>query len=204
MSSPELFWRQPDPLEVRVQLFAIMLGDQRLASAAAQSKSSRHGRRGSAKKVQVTPSRPESPSCFWNADQDPILSLCLSPSTLSARGGAYMKEIHDFAMARSPKMERYMKATYTALLNTTDHVNMMAAIFFYVSWHLECSEETGEIHMNAKNATQNSILNTFKFDKETLNEIYDATYAFERGRNEMTTMKSFVHSLVTAHYKRVA
>lgn len=115
-----------------------------------------------------------------------------------------MKEIHDFAMARSPKMERYMKATYTALLNTTDHVNMMAAIFFYVSWHLECSEETGEIHMNAKNATQNSILNTFKFDKETLNEIYDATYAFERGRNEMTTMKSFVHSLVTAHYKRVA
>lgn len=204
MSSPELFWRQPDPLEVRVQLFAIMLGDQLLASAAAQSKSSRHGRRASAKKTQTTP-RPESPSCFTNIDHDPMLSLCLSPSQLNAHGTEYMKEIHAFVLACSPKMERYMKTTYEALLSTTDHAIMMAAIFFYVSWHFEYNEETGEIFKNEKvmNLPHGNLLETLNFDIDTLNEIYDAAYAFERGRNEMTTMKSFVHSLVTNHYKRV-
>lgn len=204
MASPELFWCQPDELEVRVQLFAIMLGDQLLASASARSKSKRHGRHGAAKKSQVAPSRPESPSCFSSAHQDPMLSLCLSPAILNAHGAEYMKEIYDFAMAKSPKMENYMKATYETLLNTADHVNMMAAVFFYVSWHLECSEETGEINMTTTNVTERSLLKTLKFDIDSLTEIYDATLAFERGRNEMTTMKSFVHSLVTAHYKRVA
>lgn len=205
MSSPELFWRQPDPLEVRVQLFAIMLGDQLLASASAQSKSSRHTRRGSAKKISSTPPRPESPSCFHSIDHDSMLSLCLSPSQLNAHGVEYMKEIHTFVSACSPKMERYMKTTYESLLSTTDHAIMMAAIFFYVSWHFEYNEETGGISNNekVKNLPHGSLLETLNFDMDTLNEIYDAAYAFERGRNEMTTMKSFVHSLVTNHYKRV-
>lgn len=204
MSSPELFWRQPDDLEVRVQLFAIMLGDQFLASAAAQSKSSRQGRRGSAKKTQTAP-RPESPSCFNNIHHDPMLSLCLSPLRLNAHGTEYMREIYTFALACSPKMERYMKTTYETLLSTTDQAIMMAAIFFYVSWHFEYNEETGEISSNKKikNLPRGSLVETLNFDMDTLNEIYDAAYAFERGRNEMTTMKSFVHSLVTNHYKRV-
>jgi hypothetical protein len=203
MSSPELFWCEPDPLEVRVQLLAIMLGDQLIASASVHSKSNRHGRSTSAKKATTPKRRPPSPSCF-SADQDTMLSLCLSPTILNERGTKYMKEIYDFALARSPNMESYMKTSYGALLTTEDHVIMMAAIFVYVCWHLECNEETGVIQMNAKNATQDSLLKTLTFDTETLNEIYDATFAFERGRNEMTTMKSFVHSLVTAHYKRVA
>lgn len=205
MSSPELFWRQPDALEVRVQLFAIMLGDQLLASASAQSKSSHHGRRGSANKTKTTPPRPESPSCFNNINHDQMLLLCLSPLQLNAHGTEYMREIHTFAMACSPKMERYMKTSYEALLSTADHAIMMAAIFFYVSWHFEYNEETRGITNNkkVKNLPRGSLVETLNFDSDTLNEIYDAAFAFERGRNEMTTMKSFVHSLVTNHYKRV-
>lgn len=202
MSEPELSWQKPDQLEIDIQLFAIMLQDQLLCTRAASTKASRIPRKQATKQADTLAPRPKSPSCFERITSDVMLELCIFENHLKQKGREYMQEIYDFALTRSPKMEKHMQNTYASLLTTSDHVLMMAAIFFYIKWHLLCDTDTGTVQMKDTLAP-NSFLRQLHFDVQTLGEIYEAAYAFERGRNEMTTMKSFVHTLVINHFKRV-
>ena len=200
MQAPTLFFEEPDADEVRVQLFAIMLGDQILCSTAAQKGSKP---RKKTTETGTTQRRPESPSCMDRAKRDTMLRFALWPDWLQQNGAECMKEIVDYAMKTSPKMEEYMKDSYKVLLETDDHLLMMAAIFFYIYWLCDYDSQTRQV-LSRKQPPQNSFLHSkFVLDPKTVANLCDACYAFERGRDQMTSFPSFVHTFVTNHFKRV-
>lgn len=195
-----LYFEEPSADEVRVQWFAIMLGDQILCSAAAAQK---FAKRRAAKKEEGASSTSSSVSCLSKVTADPMLEFTLWPGWLDANGGACMREIVDYAKKTSPKMEQYMLDAYATLLQTEDHLYMMAAIFYYVSWMCTYDPQTSTITAR-KAPPPHSFLRTYLIlDATTTKEVCAACYDFERGRNQMTSFPSFVHTLVTNHYKRV-
>ena len=199
---PSLYFEEPSLDEVRVQWFAIMLGDQILCSHAAAMKFS-HGKKRAKQKQTSQDCRPISTSCLDSVVSDPLLHFTLWPDWLDANGARCMKEVVAYAMRTSPKMEQYMKDAYDTLLQTEDHLYMMAAIFFYISWLCSYDAQTKTVTAR-RDPPPNSFLQTYlKLDNTTLAEICSACYAFERGRDQMTSFPSFVHTLVTNHFKRV-
>lgn len=198
-----LYFEEPSDNEVRVQWFAIMLGDQILCSSAAARKFPLPKKRASKTKESGKQQRSESPSCLTNISRDPLLEFTLSPEWLDKNGRACMEEIVNYAKNASLKMEKYMVDAYNTLLKTEDHLYMMAAMFFYASWLCTFDPQTGTITQCIP-APPNSFLSTYLvLDETTKVEICSACYAFERGQNQMTSFSSFVHTLVTNHFKRV-
>ena len=204
MDPPSLYFEEPSVDEVRVQWFAIMLGDQILCSNAALQKFPIGKTRGPKAKESSKETRSASPSCLTDiGKKDPMLEFTLSPEWLDANGKACVREIVNYAKTTSPKMEQYMLDAYNTLLQTEDHLCMMAAIFFYASWLCTFDPQTSTI-TGCKAPPPDSFLSTYLvLDHDTKEEICSACYAFERGRNQMTSFPSFVHTLVTNHFKRV-
>lgn len=203
MEPPTLYFEEPNVDEVRVQWFAIMLGDQILCSNAAAQKFAPGKKRTPKAKEEGGGVRCASPSCLTDISKDSMLEFTLSPEWLNANGEACMKEIVDYAKKTSPKMEQYMLDAYNTLLETKDHLYMMAAIFFYASWMCTYDSQTSTITAY-KSPPPRSFLTTYLvMDDATKEEVCSACYAFERGRNQMTSFPSFVHTLVTNHFKRV-
>lgn len=198
-----LYFEKPSDNEVRVQWFAIMLGDQILCSSAAAQKFPAPKKRAVKVKEPRAQQRSESPSCLTNIGKIPMLEFTLSPEWLNKNGRACMEEIVDYAKKTSPKMEEYMIDAYNTLLKTDDHLYMMAAMFFYASWLCTYDPQTATV-TDSQSPPPNSFLSTYLvLDDITKVEICSACYAFERGRNQMTSFSSFVHTLVTNYFKRV-
>ena len=198
---PELSWQTIDETETDIKLFALMLGNLIGCMKAAKEKASRNARGRSSRKAVELPPRPESPSTFSTISEDVMLRLALFPEHLERNGGVFMQEIYTYAMANTKKMESYMADAYDYLLKTKDHAIMLAAICFYVKWHCEYDPDTN-VAILKDNISEQSLIKKLNFDKETVNEICEAAYDFERGRNEITTMRSFLHTLVINHFKR--
>lgn len=195
-----LYFEEPSADDVRVQWFAIMLGDQILCSAAAAQK---FAKKRTPKTGEGATPKSSSVSCLSEIKADPLLEFTLWPDWLNANGKAFMVEIVNYAKKTSPKMEQYMLDAYNTLLQTEDHLYMMAAIFYYVSWMFTYDPQTFTI--TARNAPPpDSFLRTYlTLDAATTKEVCAACYDFERGRNQMISFPSFVHTLVTNHFKRV-
>lgn len=213
MDPSTLYFEEPSPDEVRVQLFAIMLGDQILCTTAAQKgwKEKKKGHKpsqGSGSSTQAAPPATQkilelAPSIMDKAKTDSLLSFALWPDWLNENGRAAMKEIVEYALETSPKMEKYMKDAYATLLQTNDHLFMMAAIFMYASWLCEYDAQTKCVVSHRK-LKENSFLATkLLLDKDTITRLCGACYAFERGMDHMTAFSSFVAKFVTDHFKRV-
>ncbi|MBM93569.1 MAG: hypothetical protein CMF51_02310 [Legionellales bacterium] len=209
-SSSMLYFEEPSPDEVRVQLFAIMLGDQILCTTAAQKGWKAKKK---AQKTQSGCGMPTSkakgeyseltPSVMERAKEDPLLRFALWPDWLNEHGTAAMREIVEYAFETSPKMEKYMKDAYNTLLQTKDHLFMMAAIFMYASWLCDFDAQTNCV-VSHKTLKENSFLATkLLLDKQTITQLCGACYAFERGMDHMTAFSSFVAKFITNHFKRV-
>ena len=210
MESSTLYFEEPSADEVRVQLFAIMLGDQILCTSAAQKgwkakkKAVKPHQNSSVQSSSVIPTNTDlTPSIMERASGDALLRFALWPQWLNEHGRDAMQEIVSYAFKTSPKMEKYMKVAYNTLLQTDDHLFMMAAIFMYASWMCEYDTQTKCI-VSQKPLEKNSFLATkLVLDSQTMTHLCGACYAFERGKDHMTAFSSFVAIFVTNHFKRV-
>lgn len=210
MDTSTLYFEEPSPQEVRVQLFAIMLGDQILCTTAAQKgwkekkKSQKQSQGVGLQTSNATQVISElTPSIMGHAKADPLLSFALWPDWLNENGAAAMREIVDYAMQTSPKMEKYMKDAYTTLLQTKDHLFMMAAIFMYASWLCEYDAQTKCVVSHQTLKPDSFLATKLLLDEQTITHLCGACYAFERGMDHMTAFSSFVAKFVTNHFKRV-
>lgn len=202
-NGPKLFFEQPDAGQVRVQLFGIMLGNQILRNRAAAQKGGAKTKRKAPDGMEGQPPRQKSDSIMNKAKEDTLLRFALWPEWLNKNGKSSIREIVDFAMQTSPKMESFMIEAYNHLLETDDHLCMMAAIFFYIYWWCDFDHQTESLLSRKPSPPDSFLSTTLVLDEETVRNMCSACYAFERGQRKMTSFPSFVHTFVTMHFKRV-
>lgn len=199
-----LRFEEPSAEEVRVQLYAIMLGEQLLCCSAAKKKVKRQKKQ--TKPQAGVDERPPSPSCMDLCEGQPMLEWTLRQFQEWVRrdGKRSVGEIVSYAVSVSPKMEKYMHEAYNSLLQTRERNHLMASIFFYMSWFFYYDDKIHEI-TPLRPIPKESFLHEkfFNFDQATQLEICAACFAFERGRHSMTSFSSFVHTVVINHWMRV-
>ena len=145
--APALYFPDPDEMVVRVQLFGIMLCDQlEASSSASRSKESRKRRR-----ARV----PDEAQCFHSPEtkRDPLLRLALyGDDATDRRIMRCAKEVSAYARRQSPDMPAYMRDAYAELTTTEDHVLQLAALYFFVSWHVELIPTRSSASRSARDA----------------------------------------------------
>ena len=202
-SAPQLYFPDPDEMVVRVELFGIMLCDQLEASASVGVRAKDSRKR---KRAKVPPEA----QCFHSkvASEDPILRLALyADSETDSKIVRYAKEVCAFAHRQSPDMPPYQRDAYDELLTTNDHILQLAAVYFFVSWHVDCDPDTNECTLvRSEDGAAARLLDELGFDgnMKAMYDVHNACSHFERGTGEASTMMSFVHTLVCNRWKEVA
>lgn len=201
-SAPELTFAPPDELEVRKQLFGIMLGDQLEATnSVARSKDSRKRKRDAV---------PQNSLCFQGEAvlADPILRLALYSDPKTDADIARLSVcICDYVRRTSTSTPSYVRDAYAALAKTEDHILQLASIFFFVYWHIQCNADTGVCSLApSEDAAARRMLRELGYadNQDAMLCLHTACSRFEKGVGDATTMMSFVHTMVCNRWKRIA
>lgn len=201
-AAPVLSFASPDEIDVRKQLFGIMLGDQLEATnSVARSKESRKRKR------DVVP---ESALCFQGkvVASDPVLRLALySDAKTDADIVRLSVSVCDFVRRTSVDIPLYMRDAYAALAKTEDHILQLASIYFFVYWHIVCDPDTDLCTLvSSDDAKAQEMLRELNYanNQSAMLCVYNACSNFEHGVGSATTMMSFVHTMVCDRWKRLA
>lgn len=203
-SSSALSFAHPDPLEVRKQLFGIMLCDQLEASNSVSVKTVESRKR---KRDHVPPS---AAACFQGpiVAADPVLRLALfhdAKAQKTLTDGA--RAVVAYVQQTSPNMPIYIRDAYTALQHTKDHILQLASLYFFVYWHVHHDPLQHRFTLvPPKDDGAARLLCSLGFDnnQDAMANVHEACTGFERGRGDVSTMMSFVHTLVCTRWKKIA
>lgn len=201
--APALSFDSPDDIEVHKQLFGIMLGDQLSASnSVARTKESRKRKRDTV---------PSSAACFQGdaVRNDPVLRLALySDAKTDADIVRLSTGVCDFVRRTSGNIPSYMRDAYAALAKTVeDHILQLAAIYFFVYWHIDCNPDTDLCTLvRSDDAKARDMLCELNYEnnQSAMLCVHRACSNFEHGVGDATTMMSFVHTMVCNRWKRIA
>lgn len=201
-TSKTLWFPEPRVADVRVQLFGIMLGEQLNAISCALHKHKKT-RRDKANSVPYSPPDYKEISCF-DPDllrSDPILKIALLHKEFE-NPTAYAEAVYDYAKKTSTKMPMYMHKAYTEFTKSSEIVLHLAGVYFYVSWHTEFCNDTGEISLRKMPDIFERI--GFSNNMDALRDVHDLVEKYEKGKNNMTSMIDFVNKLVNFRWKKIA
>ena len=202
MSSSSLSFAPPDDMEVRWQLFGILLCDQfEAANSVPRTKDSRK------RKVAEVPE--PAARCFQEGvSEDPVLRLALfSDPKTDADIIRHSNAVCDYVLRTSPKLPAYIRDAYTALKDTEDHILQIACLYFFVYWFTEYDEDSGECTLRRpEDAQARQTLEAlgFRGDASALLYVRTACRDYEYGKAGVTTMTSFVHTTVGHRWRRLA
>lgn len=202
-SAPVLSFAPPEEIEVRKQLFGTMLCDQLEATnSVARTKESRK------RKIARVPDYASQWCQGPNIKKDPLLRLALfSDADTDKEISQSCKIICDYVRRTSSDMPSYMRDAYAALAKTEDHILQIAAIYFFVYWHVDYDYDTDICTLKkSDDAKARQLLRQlgFKNNQSAMLCLHRACTNFEHGRDDVSTMMSFVHTLVCRRWKKIA
>ena len=189
-------------MEVRKQLFGILLCDQfEAANAVPRTKDSRK------RKISQVPHA--AARCFQEGmSADPVLRLALftDPAT-DASIVRHSNAVCDFVRRTSPNQPAYIRDAYKALRNTEDHILQLACIYFFVYWFVDRAEDSNTCVLRQPQDPQARRTLTalgFRDHPSALLCVHTACKDYEYGKAGVTTMTSFVHTMVGNRWRRLA
>ena len=153
---------------------------------------------------------PPAAACFQGATvaADPVLRLALfHDAEADARLVAGARQVVAYVQRTSPNMPMYMRDAYTALQHTEDHILQLAALYFFVYWHVQCDAACHRFTLTPPaDPAGAALLDSFGFagQQSAMASVHAACAGFERGRGDVSTMMSFVHTLVCTRWKALA
>lgn len=202
-SAPVLSFAPPEEIEVRKQLFGTMLCDQLEATnSVARTKESRK------RKIARVPDYASQWCQGSNIKKDPLLRLALfSDADTDKEISQSCKIICDYVRRTSSNMPSYMRDAYAALAKTEDHILQIAAIYFFVYWHIDYDYDTDICTLKRSDDVKaRQLLRQlgFKNHQSAMLCLHRACTNFEHGKDEVSTMMSFVHTLVCTRWKKIA
>ena len=86
--------------------------------------------------------------------------------------------------------------------NSSEIVLHLAGVYFFVSWHTDFCDDTGEISLREMPDMFERI--GFREDMDALNDVHFLVKKYEKGKMNMTSMIDFVNKLVNNRWKKVA
>ena len=203
-SSSALSFAQPDPLEVRKRLFGIMLGDQLEASNSVPITTGESRKR---KRDRVPAA---AAACFQGPTvaADPVLRLALfHDAKAQAKLADGSRAVVAYVQRTSPDIPVYVRDAYTALQHTDDHILQLASLYFFVYWHVHYDPLEHQFTLTPPKDPEGArLLQSLGFDanQDAMASVHAACSGFERGRGDVSTMMSFVHTLVCMRWKKLA
>ena len=202
-AASSLTFASPDDMDVRQQLFGILLCDQlEAANSVPRTKDSRK------RKTSQVPAA--AARCFQEGcvAKDPLLRLALfSDKETDARIVRHSHAVCAFVRRVNPALPAYIRDAYTALADTTDHLLQLASVFFFVYWFTDCDEDSQVCTLRVPADPQaRALLKALNFRAHpgALSRVHAACRDYEYGKTGMHTMLSFVHSMVGNHWKAMA
>ena len=203
-SSSALSFAQPDPLEVRKRLFGIMLGDQLEASNSVPITTGESRKR----KRDCVPAA--AAACF----QGPAGRLhefgaglaLFHDAKAQAKLADGSRAVVAYVQRTSPDIPVYVRDAYTALQHTDDHILQLASLYFFVYWHVHYDPLEHQFTLMPPNDPEGArLLRSLGFDanQDAMASVHAACSGFERGRGDVSTMMSFVHTLVCMRWKKL-